>query len=112
MRGVSFVVVGGSVQTLLRLGSEAAVQEQAAMPRCGTTAMVLMRLWAAMRGASFVVVGGWACLQHKGLASRPDPRRRASVCIVAVAVLLIISIKNLVLFYYFVLYMWYLLLLG
>ena len=59
MRCASFVVVGGSVQTLLRLGSEAAVQEQAAMPRCGKTAMGLMRLWAAMRGASFVVAGSF-----------------------------------------------------
>ena len=58
MRGALFVVVGGSVRGLLRLWSEAAVQEQAAMPRCGKTALGLMRLWAAIRGASFVVAGG------------------------------------------------------
>ena len=48
MRGASFVVAGSFVPRLLRLGSEAAFQEQAAVPRCEKTALFLMRVQAIL----------------------------------------------------------------
>ena len=55
--GASFVFAGGFVPRLLRLWSEAAVQEQAAMPRCEKSALGSMRVQAAKRGVLDLVAG-------------------------------------------------------